>query len=179
MTASHGPSSLSPSEERPTKGDTCRCGRAWRDTPDARGVWRCGQGHPKPGTPGLALKHGGRSMNVLRGTLPSQEKAVELLGERQAAILADLGGADQVSWLRTDLVRRYLEMSLVADYLAHNMVRNGVLSAKGRTRAAVTTYVQVVDRLTRLANTLGLERQARPVGLAGYITPHHTEEPEV
>jgi hypothetical protein len=60
-------------------------------------------------------------------------------------------------------VTRFLQTSVVADFLGSNIVKHGVLTTKGKTRAAVTTYLQVVDRLTRLALALGLERQAKQV----------------
>jgi hypothetical protein len=84
--------------------------------------------------------------------------------ERQSSIVADLG--EDLSTVKQDVVARYLEASLVADYLFDNVVKHGVLTGKGRTRAAVATYLQVLDRVVRLAQLLGLERQQRRVDVA-------------
>ena len=160
-TASEG--SQEPIGERPACGPACRCGSPWHDEMDAGGVWRCEAGHPRPNTPGPAMKHGGRSKLVGRGLLPEQAEVLALIAEREAAILKDRGGAENVGQLTRDLVRRYLEAGLIADYLSNNIVRHGVLTTKGRTRAAVNTYLHVLDRLHRIAGAIGLERAARQV----------------
>jgi hypothetical protein len=81
-----------------------------------------------------------------------------LRAEQAVAIVADLGGPDTLSTLRRDLIQRYLETANIADYLASHVLRDGVLTTKGKTRAAVTTYLSVVDRLSRLAAAIGLDR---------------------
>jgi hypothetical protein len=65
--------------------------------------------------------------------------------------------------VRLELVGRFLQASVIADHLGANIVRHGVLTTKGRTRAAVTTYLQVLDRLHRLSTAIGLERRQKPV----------------
>jgi hypothetical protein len=66
--------------------------------------------------------------------------------------------------VRLELVGRFLQASVIADSLGANIVAHGVTTTKGRTRAAVTTYLQVLDRLHRLATAIGLERRPKPVG---------------
>ena len=109
------------------------------------------------------LVHGARSRKVMLAGLPEQAQIRALLAEREAAIVADLGGAGNLSTIKREVITRFLQTSVVADFLGSNIVKHGVLTTKGKTRAAVTTYLQVVDRLTRLALTLGLERQAKRV----------------
>ena len=49
----------------------------------------------------------------------------------------------------------------------------GVMTAKGKTRSAVTTLLSIIDRQTKLAATLGLERRAKPVAsLADVLEAH-------
>lgn len=129
-----------PSGERPSSG---------RDT----------DGRFAPGNT-ESLKHGQRSERDGAELMPW---LVAVLAEKEAAILADLGGAEQVSAIRRELLGRFLQSSAIADSLGANIVENGVLTSKGRTRAAVTLYLQVLDRQIKLAGTIGLGRQAKPV----------------
>lgn len=74
--------------------------------------------------------------------------------------MAEIG---ETSAVKESLARRYVHVGLVAEFLESNFVAQGVLTTKGRTRAAVSLYLTVVDRQVRLAGLLGLERQAKPV----------------
>lgn len=112
------------------------------------------------GEPGPALKLGDRSL--LRRQVQIEARRGGLEPER-AAIIADLGGAENVSNLKARLVDRYLETSLIAEWLGGNLLVDGVLTTKGKTRAAATLYLQVVDRVHRLSMALGLERRARDI----------------
>jgi hypothetical protein len=122
---------------------------------------RWADGTQRPGFPGPALTHGARSALVRAGELPGEEGAAVARTERQEGIVADLGGEDALSTVARDQAGRYAELSIVADHLWDNIGRNGVLTTKGRQRAALTAYLQVQDRLVRLAQMLGVERKAK------------------
>ena len=68
-----------------------------------------------------------------------------------------------MSTVHRDAIRDLLRLELVGEYLFQNLTAEGVLTGKGRTRAATLTYLQVLDRLTRLRTLVGLQRVARPV----------------
>ncbi len=108
-----------------------------------------------------ALRHGARSEQVKAAALPEQTGMRAALAARRLEIEADLGGS--VSRLSSDMVGRYIELSVVADYLGGRLVAEGPLTTKGRQRAALTAYLSVVDRLHRVATALGLERRQKPV----------------
>jgi hypothetical protein len=110
------------------------------------------------GHPGPALKHGCHSRHVERGLL--LPPGATLPAERERAVLADLG---DLSTLQAGLVRRYVHAELIAEWLEGNLIAQGVLTTKGRTRAAVDVYLRVVDRVTKLAGELGLERRAKRI----------------
>lgn len=110
-----------------------------------------------------ALRHGLYSRQVREALLPEQAEARAALAEQRRAIEDDLGGADGLSQVTRDLIGRYCELRLIADFLAHQLATVGPLTGKGRTRAATTAYLAVVDRQNRLALTLGLERKAKRV----------------
>lgn len=119
-------------------------------------------GHDRRGrfTPGnlARMTHGGRSIGVQLALMDAKREA---LAERRAGILADLGGPENVSTIRADLVERYLELQVVGDWLGGNLLAEGVMTTKGKTRAATTLFLSVVDRLERLGKTIGLERRER------------------
>jgi len=107
-----------------------------------------------------SLKHGQRSEREGAELMPS---LAAVLAEKESAIVADLGGAAHVSEIRRELVTRFIQSSAIADSLAVNIGAHGVLTAKGRTRAAVSLYLQVLDRQIKLASAIGLGRQTKPV----------------
>ena len=47
---------------------------------------------------------------------------------------------------------------------------DGPLTAKGRTRTALSAYVTVVDRVQRVSAALGLARRQKAVSLDQYLT---------
>jgi hypothetical protein len=101
------------------------------------------------------------------------------LADRRNGIIGDLGGPSELGTIRRDLVERYLETSLLAEWLGGNLIAEGALTSKGRTRAAATLYLQVVDRVYRLASTLGLERRAKNAQtIDAYVSRFGGQEPE-
>lgn len=110
-----------------------------------------------------SLRHGLFSRQVRGALLPEQAEVLAALAEKRTEIERDLGGADAVGALSRDLVSRYLELSVIADYLGQQLVIEGPLTTKGNQRAALTAYLSVVDRVHRIAMTLGLERKTKPV----------------
>ena len=95
--------------------------------------------------------------------MPEQAEARWRSAERVAAIVADLGGAEALTALAAGMVERHARLEMVDDYLFNNVQRLGPLTGKGRTRAALTAWLAVVDRLQKSAMALGLERKAKPV----------------
>jgi len=129
-----------------------------KDDRDTRPEGRGPDGRFRPGNV-ARLTHGLRSCRVQAGALLPPGAA--LPADRERAIVADLGG--DVPTITAGLVRRYAHLELIAEWLEGNLIAEGVMTTKGRQRAAVSAYMAVVDRLTRLGLTLGLERKARPV----------------
>ena len=114
------------------------------------------------------LMHGLRSKRPVEARLGPDQLAA--FTEEHKQLLADLGGDDQVSVTKRGLARRHSELSVIADTILTNLLQQGVLSTKGRQRAALTAYLNVVDRLNKLAAQLGLERRQKPVDdLQDYI----------
>jgi len=97
------------------------------------------------------------------GVMPEQAEARAALAERVAGIVADLGGPEALSALAIGQVGRHAKLELVDGYLWENLQRHGPLTGKGRTRAVLSAWLQVVDRLQRSAAMLGLARRSRDI----------------
>jgi hypothetical protein len=118
-----------------------------------------------------ALKHGQRA-----STLLDVPELAEAHRARVEAIETDLGGAAQLSAVQLPLVSELARLQLITDSLGADVLARGVLTGKGRTRAAVTVYLAVLDRQQRLAQLLGLSRRQRDVpDLASYLAAHNGE----
>jgi hypothetical protein len=129
------------------------------------------------GHPGPALRHGMRSRLVATGALASPDLLAELAAQR-AELEADQGGADGLSVTRRNLIPRYVELNAILDHLAERLLTEGPITAKGRTRAALSAYLAALDRQVRLAQLLGLERRARGVesmSIHDYVRRQETE----
>ena len=74
-------------------------------------------------------------------------------------------------------VREAARLALIMDSLGDDLLRNGVLTAKGKNRAALSAYVMALDRLHKLMTTVGIERRSRrvPTTVAG-IVAHLAEQ---
>lgn len=113
-----------------------------------------------------SLQHGLNSKRTAEELAP---ELVAAIAEKRAAIMADLGGEDGISVTRQQLVAEFLRVSVIADSLGDDLLRRGVLTGKGKTRAAATLYLRVLDRVHRLASVIGLERQQRHVSPLDYV----------
>lgn len=110
-----------------------------------------------------ALKHGATSEQV-KAALSTAPEVARALSERRQAIERDLGGPAAVSQIKHDAITTYCEVDMLRQTLAHQLATEGMFTAKKRMRASFGAYLQVADRLVRLAQLLGLERQTQDIG---------------
>lgn len=141
-----------PNEESPTAGRD----RHGRFQPGNGVGQRFGEGNTARQT------HGGRSRAMQAGLLPGQQAVAGLIQEQAAAIVADLGGEAQVSVTKAGLIRDWVRLGLYAAGLEQHL-EGGLLSSKGRCRAAATLWLQVIDRRHRVAGQIGLSRVPKSV----------------
>ena len=130
-----------------------------------RGRGRQENGQAGPGNT-LNLRHGLRSTQLLE-----QPDIATWHAEEVAAIETDLGGAAELSALQHASVREAARLEVILGALGGELLDHGVLTGKGKCRAATTIYLQVLDRFVRVAATLGLERKAKqiPTDPAAYL----------
>jgi hypothetical protein len=113
-----------------------------------------------------SLTHGGYSKQAQAGELASQAETAAIVRERVNEIVNDLGGPDEVSTVLAGQVRQHGRLEMLEEHLWHQIEDGGITTAKGNTRACVTLWLKVIDRLQRSAMTLGIERKQRRVDLA-------------
>lgn len=114
------------------------------------------------GMPGPRLAHGLRSV-----TLTDVPELAASHREKVAAIEADLGR--DLSTLKGAAVTEAARLMLIVDSLGDDLLARGVMTGKGRTRAALAAYGMALDRLHRLMTMLGVERvPAKAASLRDY-----------
>jgi hypothetical protein len=109
----------------------------------------------------LAMRTGFRSTQLLE-----QPDIAAWHREEVEAITTDLGGDGELTTLARANVREAARLEVILATLGTELLEGGVLTGKGHMRAATTVYLQVLDRFTRLWQSLGLERRAKRVDLA-------------
>lgn len=121
-----------------------------------------GHGRQADGTAGagntLNLRHGLRSHQLLE-----QPDIAAWHSEQVEVISTDLGGASELSALQRASVREVARLEVILAALGDELLEGGVLTGKGKMRAATTVYLQVLDRFVKVAATVGLQRRPKPV----------------
>lgn len=114
------------------------------------------------GRPGPRLDTAARSALVQQGALPEQAAIRAVLREQEQGIVADLGG--DLATVKRGVVEAYVRLRYTEEHLFARLLRDGgPITGKGRTRASLTAWLAVLDRLERHAKLLGLERRSRDV----------------
>jgi hypothetical protein len=92
--------------------------------------------------------------------------------ERLAAIVRDLGGAENVSSLQLALAEQASHLLTLAEFLAADHMKRGMLTPRGRLRPTFDAYLKVCDRIDRLVQRLGIdaEKGGSPSPLAEYLS---------
>jgi hypothetical protein len=84
-----------------------------------------------------------------------------------ARVRSDAGADDDAAQTRLGLEEAYAEVHLFRRSMFIRLLEGahpGPITGKGRTKALYTAYLSALDRETKLAQLLGLERRARSVG---------------
>jgi hypothetical protein len=106
------------------------------------------------------------------------EQMADALAPAKAAIEADVArdlGGDIPTTL-TRLVSAFSETTLLRESVFMRMAGEPTTN-KGKARALLSAYLQLVDRELRLSQAIGLERRAKPVQSIGEIMREHIEKP--
>lgn len=158
-------------EDRETPQPICSCGATATLPADAR---RCARGHQLSGVDGLAFRNGVRRFETT-GKLPDPlRQSVD--GFREA-VIADRGGASELTTLEAAYCRRLGETEAVVRLLASDLATRGLFTARGRVRNTFQRWTEAVSQWDKLAQRVGVERRAKaPVSLADYLAQRTTTE---
>lgn len=94
---------------------------------------------------------------------PEQPDALLAMFEKREALVRHVGAA---SVIQQDVINDYATVDVLIDTVTANIVTLGVLTTKGRTRAAVSLLLQLLDRRVRYAGLLGMKAEAKDVDFA-------------
>jgi hypothetical protein len=145
--------------------------RPIREVSTARRTPNAGQF--KPGNT-ASLRHGLYSKQLV-DTAAFKSALVALEREKSD----DLGGPDALSSNQRDLLRLLVKHLSVEEHLWARIAKEGPLSAKGQSRAVLSAWTAVCDRIVKLATTLGLERRAKRVpSIEDFIRERQQEKGE-
>jgi hypothetical protein len=87
--------------------------------------------------------------------------------ELVASVRADIAADDTAAQTLLGLMDAYAEVRLFRSAMFVRLVElGGPITAKGKQRALYTAYLGALDRETKLAQQLGLERRSKSVDLA-------------
>ena len=81
----------------------------------------------------------------------------------RSAVYADLGGEEQLSTLAKSYVERLAELNTVANLLALDLAKRGILSPRGRVRSSLDQFMKCLDRWDKLAQRIGMERRPKRI----------------
>ena len=162
----------SPSETAPTTGhETARCSRCGHEA-EPTGKGQCSQCGCFLPTNTVALVHGGRRMQLGRGTPLDEAERVAI----RDAVLSDLGGEDEVSEVMRQLVQDFAGAVVLRDLVFSHLAATGPLTKAGRRRASVELYFSASARAERLAKQIGTDRKAATVTLADYLDSRSADD---
>jgi len=130
------------------------CGRC--QTANAPGTWACSAcGSFLPGN-SVARTHG----------LRSQRQPADLTmtaDEVERGLVADNGGADELSTLERRYVRHIRNVEITLGLLMNDIARHGLLTKGGRVRDVYAGFLNGLDRFDRLSQRLGMKRRSKRV----------------
>jgi hypothetical protein len=124
----------------PTGADRCPTCNVWQ--PSNTGAWKTGA--------------------FSRQLLESQA-VVEAMADKRAALKRHVGDASEV---QSDLIGDYALVDVLISTVADNILKGGMLTPKGKRRAAVTLLLLLLDRRVKYAGMLGLKAVIKDVDLA-------------
>jgi hypothetical protein len=124
-------------------------------------VGRCERGHGIRGNQ-LHRTHGAYSFRD-RGAAALPDVLRQTVDEFRESVIADRGGASELSTLEGAYIRRLSEVETVARLLAADLASRGLTTPKGRVRGTFSRWLECLDRWDRLAQRVGTDRRSRSV----------------
>lgn len=105
------------------------------------------------------LKHGRRAPQLF--TAPA---LAEALTTRVENLERDYGGRTELTTAELALVTELGRLQLLTEAAGAHLMVSGLTTTTGKARSAVTLWLGLLDRQSRLAGQLGLSRRSKPAG---------------
>jgi hypothetical protein len=119
------------------------------------------------GNPGPITHGASRALRL--GEPPDPQRHDEIV----AALVRDCGGEAKLTSLERAQLEHLAHLLNVAQMLASDHARRGMLTPRGRLRPTFNAYLQVVDRIDRMVQRLVLRGNAAPeTPLSDYLSSH-------
>jgi hypothetical protein len=146
----------------------CRCGAG----PHPMHTGICARGHALPLNQ-LRRTHGAYSFRD-RGATALPDVLRQTVDEFRESVIADRGGASELSTIAAAYIRRLAEVETVARLLGADLASRGLTTPKGRVRGTFSRWLECLDRWDRLAQRVGTDRRSRSVSsLRDYLAQAH------
>jgi hypothetical protein len=155
------PTATATSESAPPT-TICSCGATERHTSTPN---MCVNGHFVAGNQARRI-HGVRAFETT-GRLPDVLR--QTVDQFRESVIADRGGPEELSTLEQAYCRRLGETEAVVRLLASDLATRGLFTPRGRVRNTFQRWTEAVSQWDRLAQRIGLARQARAVSLQDYL----------
>jgi hypothetical protein len=78
-------------------------------------------------------------------------------------VVADRGGADELTAVEAGYIRRLSELETVSRLLASDLAQRGLFTPRGRVRSTFGRWLESLDRWDRYAQRVGMDRRAQRV----------------
>jgi hypothetical protein len=154
------PTGTAKSESAPPLICACGATEGHGSTPNM-----CVNGHFVAGNQARRI-HGVRAFETT-GRLPDVLR--QTVDEFREAVVADRGGPVELSTLEQAYCRRLGETEAVVRLLASDLATRGLFTPRGRVRNTFQRWTEAVSQWDRLAQRIGVARQARAVSLRDYL----------
>ncbi len=92
-----------------------------------------------------------------------------------ADVVADLGGADELSTLERAYIGRLADVEMMLRLLAQDIAEKGLMTPAGSVRRSYEQLLAGVDRWDRLAQRLGMRRRPKAIASAQEIIAQHRD----
>lgn len=107
----------------------------------------------------------GRRAEVLLTTGEAGLRAQEAAAE----VFSDLGGEQECSRVLRGVVKQFARVETLLDWHWQRIGQEGPFTRTGKASSKFSALMSLLDRHTRLANTIGLQRKPKAMNLQDYI----------
>ncbi len=123
-----------------------------------------------------ARKHGVDAFEA-RGPASLPDPLRASIDDFRQQVLTDRGGVENLTAIEVGYVRRLSELETVARLLASDLAARGLFTQKGRVRSTHARWLETLDRWSKFADRVGVQRVAKPaLTLDAYLRAREAQQ---